>query len=207
LAKIKAKYTELLIIGQYPGRDLKQPLSLAKAAMKLDRNDFLRLISMAPESLGALNFNYAFNQSQNNMTRSGKSSKTLHITLWVAQVILATMIGTAGFMKATQTIDQLSGMIPWTNQLHEGLVRFIGISEILGALGLVLPALLRIKPILTPLAAIGLALVQVLAIFYHLSNGEQSVIGLNILIFVIATFVALGRLKMAPVTRRNATSF
>jgi uncharacterized membrane protein YphA (DoxX/SURF4 family) len=73
-------------------------------------------------------------------------SKALHIILWIARVLLAVMFLMAGFSKATQPIDQLSQMLPWAGQVPVALVRFIGVSEVLGGLGLVLPALLRIKP-------------------------------------------------------------
>lgn len=128
-----------------------------------------------------------------------KTSRSLQISLWSVQVILATLMGFAGFLKSSQPIDQLSATLPWTTQFPEGMVRFIGISELLGALGLLLPSLLRIKPILTPIAAFGLAIVQILAISYHVSQGESSVIGLNLSILLLAAFVVWGRWKKAPI--------
>jgi putative oxidoreductase len=126
-------------------------------------------------------------------------SKALHIALWVAQVILGLMFLMAGFMKTTQPIDQLSPMMPWTGQIPSGLVRFIGISEFLGGLGLLLPAALRIKPQLTGWAAVGLVTIMVFAIIYHISKGEASVIGINIFLGAVAAFIAWGRLKKAPI--------
>ena len=127
------------------------------------------------------------------------SSKALHITLWIAQVLLAAMFLMAGFSKASQPVEQLSAMIPWTNQVPVGLVRFVGISEFLGAVGLVLPALLRIKPQLTAWAAIGIATIMVFALLFHLVRGEFSAIGINLLIGLIAAFIAWGRTKKAPI--------
>ena len=127
------------------------------------------------------------------------SSKGLNIALWVAQVLLAAMFLMAGANKTAQSIEELSKMLPWVNQVPEGLVRFIGISEVLGGLGLLLPSILRIKPSLTPLAAIGLAIVMVLAAFFHISKGEYSVIGLNLVVMLIAVFVAWGRTKKVPI--------
>ena len=133
------------------------------------------------------------------MQNEQKSSKVLNIVLWVVQVLLALMFGMSGFMKATQPIEQLSAMLPWAAQVSPLLVRFIGISELLGAIGLLLPSLLRIKPVLTPLAAAGLVLVMLFATVFHLSRGESSAIGMNIIIMLMAAFVAWGRTKKAPI--------
>lgn len=132
-------------------------------------------------------------------TDQRKPSKTIHIILWVAQVILAAMFLMTGFMKTVQPIEQLSTMLPWVSGVPSGLVRFIGISELLGGLGLILPALLRTKPQLTAWAAIGLATVMILAAIFHFSRGEVSVIGMNMVLLLIAAFIAWGRMKKAPI--------
>lgn len=126
-------------------------------------------------------------------------SKGLNITLWIAQALLMLMYLMAGATKLFQSIEELSKMLPWVKQLSPGLVRFIGLSELLGSLGLVLPAVLRIMPKLSPVAAIGLALIQLFAIVFHLSNGEGGVIVMNILFLLIAAFIAWGRIKKAPI--------
>lgn len=128
-----------------------------------------------------------------------KSSKVLIISLWVAQSVLAAMYIMAGSMKSFQPIESLSAMLPWVSSTPPELVRFIGISELAGGIGLLLPAILRIKPVLTPIAATGLVVVQVLAIFFHISRGESSVLGMNIILVAIAAFVAWGRFKKAPI--------
>jgi putative oxidoreductase len=127
-----------------------------------------------------------------------KKSKILHIALWIAQGLLAAAFGVAGFMKITAPIDQLaqSGMT-FVNQYSVEMVRFIGISEVLGAIGLILPAALRIKPILTPLAAIGIAIIMILAFFYHISHNEPFIP--IITLFALAAFVAWGRYKKIPI--------
>ena len=126
-------------------------------------------------------------------------SKALHITLWVAQVALALMFLMAGFMKLAQPIEELAKSLPWASQVPEAFVRFIGLSELLGGLGLILPAALRIKPVLTPWAAVGLAVVMVLASGFHVSRGESSVIGMNFILAAVAVFIAWGRFKKAPI--------
>lgn len=130
------------------------------------------------------------------------ASKGLNIALWVAQGLLAAMYLMAGGNKAFQSIEELSKMLPWATEMPSGLVRFIGISELLGGLGLLLPSILRIQPKLTPIAAIGLVVVQLLAAFFHISRGETQMIGMNALFMAIAAFIAWGRTKKAPIEAR-----
>ena len=114
------------------------------------------------------------------------------------QVFLALAFGMAGFMKMTAPIEQLAQMgMTFVNRLDAGTVRFIGISEMFGAIGLILPAALRIKPMLTPLAAVGIAVIMVLAIFQHASNNEPYLP--NVFLLALAAFVAWGRFIKAPV--------
>lgn len=127
------------------------------------------------------------------------SSKAVHITLWVAQVLLAAIFIMSGFMKASTPVEQLSAMIPWASDVPLALVRFIGTVELLGGIGLLLPSLLRIKPMLTVLASAGLAIIMFLAIPFHVSRGEAQMIGVNALFMLIALFVVWGRWKKAPI--------
>jgi len=130
-----------------------------------------------------------------------KKSKALHISLWVAQGLLAAAFGMAGFMKISLPIEQLAknGM-GFVSEYAAGTVRFIGISELLGALGLILPAALRIKPILTPLAAIGVAIIMVLATVYHVTHNESA--ASTVVFFALAVFIAWGRFKKAPIAAK-----
>lgn len=127
------------------------------------------------------------------------SSKAMHITLWVVQVLLSAMFLMSGFMKASMPIEKLSAMLPWATALPAAVVRFIGLSELLGGLGLLLPSLLRIKPALTAWAGLGLATIMLLAIPFHISRGETPMIGMNGLFMLLALFVAWGRWKKAPI--------
>ena len=115
------------------------------------------------------------------------------IALWVAHILLAAMYGMAGTMKTFQTAkakEQLS----WAKNRSDGFVRFVGISELLGALGLTLPLVRGILPWLTILAAVGLILIQLLAIFTeHLPKKEYNVIPINIVLIAISVFIILGR--------------
>jgi putative oxidoreductase len=78
-------------------------------------------------------------------------------------------------------------------------VRFIGTAELLGAIGLILPALTRIAPVLTPAAASGLVVVMLSAIVFHATRKEYRQIGGNILLLLLAAFVVYGRLALAPI--------
>ncbi|WP_239514370.1 DoxX family protein [Streptosporangium sp. 'caverna'] len=113
--------------------------------------------------------------------------------LWILQAVLAAMFAMAGIMKSTQSKDKLEPKLPWTADFSAGTVRFIGIVELAGALGLILPAATEIGPILTPLAATGLALVMVGAALTHVRRKEPSAIAFNTALFVAAAIVAWGR--------------
>ena len=117
----------------------------------------------------------------------------MNIALWIAQGLLAAMYGMAGIMKTFQ-IAKTKEQMPWAKNRSDGFVRFIGISELLGALGLILPLATGILPWLTPIAAIGLTLIQLLAIFTeHLPKKEYNVIPANVLLLALSVFVIIGR--------------
>lgn len=124
-----------------------------------------------------------------------KNNKGLHITLWIAQGLLALMFIMSGAMKTLQALEALEESLPWVRSTPLGLVRFIGVSELLGGIGLLLPSLARFKPFLTPWAAIGLATVMLFAAVFHGTRGEFSAIGVNVVIMAIAVFIAWGRSK------------
>lgn len=119
----------------------------------------------------------------------------MDIALWVAAGILAAMILFAGAVKATQPKEKLrqrEGMA-WTEDVPAGLIRFVGVAEVLAAIGLVLPLLLNIAPILTPIAAVGVAITMAGAIVIHLRRGENFAIFVPLVLMGLAIFVAWGR--------------
>jgi len=117
----------------------------------------------------------------------------LNIALWIAQIFLAAMYGMAGGMKTFRTA-KTKEQFPWAKNRSEGFVRFVGISELLGALGLILPIITGLMPWLTILAAAGLILIQLLAIFTeHLPKKEYNVIPINVLLIAISAFIVFGR--------------
>ena len=82
--------------------------------------------------------------------------KTTHILLWIAQILLSLCLSWAGIVKLFQPVEQLKMMWPWTGEVSQVFVKLIGIIDLLGALGLLIPPLFRFKPVLTPIAAIGI---------------------------------------------------
>ncbi|MBK8259291.1 MAG: DoxX family protein [Polyangiaceae bacterium] len=135
-------------------------------------------------------------------TSTTTPGKGLHIGLWVAQVLLALAFLGAGGMKTFTPIEQLRAQMSWISGPLGGAVRFIGVVELLGAAGVVLPAATRIMPKLTPLAALGLGVTMVLGALTHISMGEYPMIVSNLILGGLAAFVAWGRLKKAPISPR-----
>ncbi|WP_415853714.1 DoxX family protein [Sinomonas sp. G460-2] len=117
----------------------------------------------------------------------------MNVILWVLQIVLALMFAAAGIMKAAQPKEKLAHMLPWVEDSSPMTVRFIGVVELLGAVGLILPAALGITPLLTPLAATGLAAVMGLAALTHFRRREPGSITFNAALFLVAAFIAWGR--------------
>ncbi|MBT0569574.1 DoxX family protein [Curvibacter sp. CHRR-16] len=130
------------------------------------------------------------------------ASKGLRIGLWVVQALLALLYVYSGLTKFFTPIPELSQMMPWTGAVPEGFVRFIGIVDFAAGLGFVLPALTRIQPQLTPLAALGSTVLQILAFSFHSYRGEFMVVPMNIVILAGSIFVLWGRYKKAPIQAR-----
>jgi uncharacterized membrane protein len=132
------------------------------------------------------------------MTGQQQPSGAMHISLWVAQGFLAAFLLSGTILKF-MPIEKISVMMPWTGQLPSLEVRLLDVIDLLGALGLILPSLLRIRPNLTPWAAIGIIALMICAISFHLLRGEASVIGANIIAAGIGVFIAWGRFRKAPI--------
>jgi hypothetical protein len=116
----------------------------------------------------------------------------MNTALWIVQVILGTMMLALGIMKTFFPVAKLS-KLSWTARSTEDRVRFVGFSELLLGMGLILPQLTGITPRLTSLSAFFLVIIMVLAIAEHRKNGEGNEIGKNIIIMLLAAFVAVGR--------------
>lgn len=126
------------------------------------------------------------------MTYTTSPSKTLNALLWVAQWLLSATLLWAAIMKLSKSAGELAAMWPWT-AAYPLLVKVTGIIDLLCALGLILPGLLRIKRKLTILAAYSVIALMLAACVFHVMRGEASAIGFNIVVAVIAGFIAWGR--------------
>ncbi|HEX2182802.1 MAG TPA: DoxX family protein [Rubrobacteraceae bacterium] len=120
------------------------------------------------------------------------------IALWVVQVLLATAFLVSGATKLSQPKEKLVGKMAWMEDFSQPTVRIIGALEVLGAIGIVLPALSGILPWLTPLAALGLALTMIGAALTHLRRAEYDGIAVTTVLLVLAVFVAYGRFFVLP---------
>lgn len=129
-------------------------------------------------------------------------SRTLHLSLWAAQVALAALFFMSGAWKTLTPLDELAQALPWVADAPGWIPRFAGISEVLGAIGLIAPSALRIAPKVTALAAAGLALVMALAVALHTYLGDWGVLPVNLAIGAACGFVIWGRTTAAPITAR-----
>jgi uncharacterized membrane protein YphA (DoxX/SURF4 family) len=114
--------------------------------------------------------------------------------LWTAQVLLAAIFLATGLTKLTQPRAQLAaGPMSWAADVSDVEFRAVGLLEVLGALGLILPGALGIAPLLTPLAAVGLALTMIGAIATHVRTGETDRLAVPIVLLALTIFVAVER--------------
>ncbi len=114
--------------------------------------------------------------------------------LWIVQGLLAALFLFAGGAKLVLPLDQMTGPVA----LPGWFLRFLGVAEVLGALGLILPGLLRIRPGLTPLAAAGLVIIMIGATVITLVGGMVALALMNLVVALLAAFVAYGRWRLAP---------
>src|SRR6059058_5325230 len=124
----------------------------------------------------------------------GRGRSTMNVALWIVQGPLAALFLFAGGAKLVLPLDQIAGPVA----LPGWFLRFLGVAEVLGALGLVLPGLLRIRPGLTPLAAAGLVIIMIGATVITLVGGMVAVALMNLVVGLLSAFVACGRWRLAP---------
>ncbi len=118
--------------------------------------------------------------------------------LWILQWVLALMFLMAGVMKMMQPKEKLAEKMGWVNDFSSGAVKTIGMLEVLGAIGLVVPPLVGVAPDLTPAAAAGLVLLMIGAARVHLRRNEPQMVMINTMLGVMALVVAWGRFISLP---------
>lgn len=120
----------------------------------------------------------------------------MNLTVWIVSGLLAAMFLLSGVMKVPATKRTLAAnpRMGWAEPFPIGLIKFIGVAEIAGALGLILPGAFGIATWLVPTAAIGLAIVMVGAIITHARRSEFQNVAMNAVLLALAVFVAVERL-------------
>lgn len=117
----------------------------------------------------------------------------MNIGLWVAAGLLALLYLAVGFVKLTRSRERLRASMGWVEDFPVVVVRLIGLAEIAGAVGLILPLAADVQPWLTPTAATCLVVLQALAISVHVRRRELAQLWVNVLLLLAAAFVAVGR--------------
>jgi uncharacterized membrane protein YphA (DoxX/SURF4 family) len=123
----------------------------------------------------------------------------MNLVLWILQMLAALVFLASGVPKATLPIPQLARRVEWAGQIPPWLVRFIGVAEVLGAIGLILPAATGIAPWLTIAAAIGLVVAMLSAFVFHVRRAEFARLAPPVVLLLLAFVIAYGRWMLAVV--------
>ncbi|MFF0867511.1 DoxX family protein [Nonomuraea sp. NPDC003560] len=142
--------------------------------------------------------------------RTRRMRFTLNGALWSLQALWGFFFAGSGFGKVLLYDDALFATAPravaWYAAVPQSLIVFIGIVEVLGGIGLILPAMTKVKPMLTPLAAAGLTLTMILAAGFHILRGEYELVPANLLLGGVAAFLTAGRWKQRPISPAPLTT-
>jgi uncharacterized membrane protein YphA (DoxX/SURF4 family) len=120
----------------------------------------------------------------------------METVIWIAQALVAAVFLTASSLKLSKSHAELMAMsdgMKWVEDFGPWHIKAIGAVELLGAIGLILPAALDIAPVLTPIAAAGLGVTMLGAAATHVRRGELQAVPVNIVLLALATFVAIER--------------
>lgn len=114
------------------------------------------------------------------------------IVLWVSQSLLALSFASGGVMKLFLPVERISKIFPWTGQVPKSFLRFIGVVDLAGGIGVLVPRWTGILPVLSLAAAVGCALVQLLAIGFHARRGELKETPFNFFLLALSAFTVWG---------------
>ena len=118
---------------------------------------------------------------------------SLNVGAWIAQGMLAAMFGMPGMMKSTRPMEVLAERMSFVADYRPSTILLIGVLEVAGALGMILPIVTGILPWLTPVAAIGFAVIQILAVPVHMKRNELKYLPMNTILLAMSVFVVWGR--------------
>ena len=116
----------------------------------------------------------------------------MNIALWVAQILLALIYGSAAFRKLFQ-LEKMRADQEWARRSSDGYIRFVAASQLLGVAGMLFPIPTGFFTWLTPLAAIGLCIIQILGAQWHIRLKEYNILPVNLFLFALSLFVVIGR--------------
>jgi VIT1/CCC1 family predicted Fe2+/Mn2+ transporter len=120
--------------------------------------------------------------------------------LWIVQILVALGFTLTGLVKLTQPKEKLALRMGWVNDFSQNNIRVIGLLELLGAVGVIVPALTGILPWLTSLAAVGLIVVMLGAAATHLRRKEYAMAAITVVMGALAAFIAYGRFVLVPLS-------
>ena len=127
----------------------------------------------------------------------------MNVALWIVQALLGALFVFAGVMKFVMSVDEMTKQMPG---MPGWFLHFIGVAEVLGGLGLILPGLVRLRTGLTPLAAAGLVVIMIGATVISLKVAPAAQALLPLVVGLLAAFVAYGRWRVAPLRPRAVDS-
>ena len=133
-------------------------------------------------------------------------SKALQGSLWGVQGFLCVLYVGTGLWKLLTPIPKLAAMIPWAGEVPAAFLQMTGVFDLCGGIGILLPALTRIRPGLSVLAALGCSALQASAIVFHLGRGEAANTWFNFLMLALSGFVFWGRRGPARIAPRQQRS-
>ena len=128
-------------------------------------------------------------------------SKVLRTSIWLVQVLAFIAFGLVGLIKLFKPIPELAAMWPWTGQLPVAIVRTLGVIDLAGGIGVLVPSLTRIKPGLTVVAALCCVALQICAMVFHISRGEIAATPVNAVFLALVAYVFWGRRKVVILPR------
>ena len=124
----------------------------------------------------------------------------MNIVLWVLQVLVGLAFLASGIMKVTQPVEKLKTNMRFVEHTTPNIVKLIGILEILGGLGLLLPGLTHILPWLTGIAAIGLVLTMIVAVIVPIRTNDTAHMAGPVILLLLALFIVIGRFAIVPLS-------
>ena len=116
----------------------------------------------------------------------------MNIALWVVQILLALIYGSAAFRKLFQ-LEKMRADQEWARRSSDGYIRFVAASQLLGVAGMLFPIPTDIFPWLTPLAAIGFCIIQILGAAWHIRLKEYKILPVNVFLFALSLFIVISR--------------